>query len=82
MPLAALKNPVEILLLTQELCNPIYNSDHALGSSISAAISSATATAAAAVGKKDPTNVANYPACAVRARPIYGLLSISYMLAM
>lgn len=60
---------IEILLLTQELCNPVYNSDHGLGSSVSVAVASATAAAAAAVFNKDPTNVDSYPACAVSACP-------------
>lgn len=71
----------QILLLAQELCNPIYNSDHALGSSVSVAISSATAAAAAAVSNKDPTNVDSYPACAQacisKSLPISGCDSLS-----
>ncbi|KAL9596296.1 MAG: hypothetical protein Q9219_005891 [cf. Caloplaca sp. 3 TL-2023] len=51
-------------LLAQQLCGSFYNSNPALGSSVTSAIASATAAAIAATDGKDPTDVNNLPACA------------------
>lgn len=53
-------------LLAQQLCGSLYNNNATLSSSVSAAIASATAEAKAATEGKDPTNLANFPPCAVR----------------
>ena len=51
--------------LSQEACGPLYSSNTTLGSAVSSAIASATPIAIAATAGKDPTDVSNYPPCAV-----------------
>ncbi|KAL8919465.1 MAG: hypothetical protein Q9208_006750 [Pyrenodesmia sp. 3 TL-2023] len=57
-------------LLAQQLCNPFYNNNNnaSLGSSVSAAIVSATPIARAAASGKNAMDIANYPACAKQQR--------------
>ena len=55
---------VETQLLAEQVCGALYNENPALGSSVSSAIASATAIAAAAPSK-DETQPASYPVCAV-----------------
>ena len=66
--IAATCNPSEdqkINLLAQQLRGYLYNANATLSSSVSAALVSATAAANAATLNKDPTDLTNYPACAV-----------------
>lgn len=50
--------------LASQLCGSLYSNGTVNPTSVSAAISSSTAVAAAAVASKDPTNPASYPPCA------------------
>ena len=52
-------------VLSQEFCGPLYSSNTSLGSAVSSALASSTPIAIAATAGKDPTDVSNYPPCAV-----------------
>ncbi|KAL8935510.1 MAG: hypothetical protein Q9216_005388 [Gyalolechia sp. 2 TL-2023] len=56
-------------LLAQELCGSLYVRNTTLGSSVEAAIASATAEAKAATENKDPTDVSIYPPCGQQCIP-------------
>lgn len=67
-------------ILAQQLCDPLYSGDLALGSSVTAAIASATAEAKAATEGKDPTDLSVYPPCGKLCIPqenLYGCGSLS-----
>ena len=56
---------LETQLLAQELCSPYYKNHEPLGSSVTAAIASATPIAAAAIAGKMVMDLSSYPQCAV-----------------
>ncbi|KAL9633248.1 MAG: hypothetical protein Q9204_003476 [Flavoplaca sp. TL-2023a] len=55
----------QILPLEAQLCGPLYNANATLSSAVSAAEASAPAIALAATEGKDPTDLANFPECAL-----------------
>ena len=59
-------------------CQPVYEATPSLASAASSAIASATSAALAALATRKPTNLADYPSCAVCSLPSITMVAWSH----